>query len=344
MIRERKAKRKMKRTFDFSNMPTVGIVEQYKEEKPRCGAGPGGRAGPPPTINGNIETKIEAPPMKVSWIPEQVPVTKENLLSALNVTEQEREMIWSFDQRDPLWHLHRAGRLTGSRMGSACGVNKWCTPDQLVQEWLYKPVVMNAAMLHGIEHEAPVREMYLESRRRQNTKGLNSNGLLPVVEFEPPPSGVPEDFQHIEMDPPIGEVTANEPYELSVRVRGLVVDHRYSWLGYSSDGELSGTEGKHLLEIKCPRNPYPEIPLYYYAQIQEGMWLLGLPFCDFVVWTKTSFTIRRFAFNEDYWNHYLFPRAEDFYMNKFLDAAVVAIENERAYNPLTAKRTKTLLL
>ncbi len=320
----------MKRTFDFSNMPSVGVVEQYKAEKPR------GPVGPTPVIHGNIQTEIEAPPMKVSWIPEHMPVTKENLLHALSVTEQEREMIWNIDQRDPLWHLHRAGRLTGSRMGSACGVNKWCSPDQLIQEWLYKPVVMNAAMLHGIEHESPVRQMYIETRRRQNAHGV------PVVEFEPPPSGVPEDYQHIEMDPV--EVDSAEPFDMSVRVRGLVVDHRHSWLGYSSDGEVTSTEGKHLLEIKAPRNPYPEIPLYYYAQIQEGMWLLDLPFCDFVVWTKTSFTIRRFAFNEDYWNQYLFPRAEDFYMNKFLDAAVVAIENERAYNPATAKRTKTLLL
>ena len=32
---------------------------------------------------GTIEREYEKPPMKVSWLPEDVPVTKENLLKAL---------------------------------------------------------------------------------------------------------------------------------------------------------------------------------------------------------------------------------------------------------------------
>jgi hypothetical protein len=43
--------------------------------------------------------------------------------------------------------------------------------------------------------------------------------------------------------------------------------------------------------------------------------------------------LERYAFNEDYWNHDLYPKIEDFYMNKFLPEAIVAIEKQRAYDP-----------
>ena len=311
------------KSYDFSKMqmPNVDIVEKYEAPAKLVAT---------PHAPG-METQVEKPPMKVSWIPDTVPVTRENLLKALEVTPEEQRVIWSTEQRDPLWHLHRAGRLTGSRVGSACGMNKWCTPDQLVHEWLYKPVVMNAAMQHGIDNENPVRQMYIDSKLRQNRPTKQ------VIEFERPPEGIGEDYMHIDMDP---AAASDKPYDLKVDVRGVVVHPKHPWIGYSSDGEATDSDDNYLIEIKCPRRPYEDIPLYYYAQIQAGMWLLNYKYCDFIVWTKEHFSIKRYAFNEDFWNSFMFPRMEDFYFNKFIPEAVEAIKNERAYNPATAKKTK----
>ena len=180
--------------------------------------------------------------------------------------------------------------------------------------------------------------MYKEYKLRQNRP------IKQLIEFEPPPKSLPEDYRHIDMQPIDPNDLSDKPYELDINVRGLVVHDKWSWLAFSSDGEANSLGDKYLIEIKCPKAPYTEIPKYYYEQVTFGMQLLGLEYCDFIVWTPEHFSIKRFAFNADYWESYMFPRMEDFYMNKFLPAAVEAIENERNYSVETAKRQRILHL
>lgn len=59
------------------------------------------------------------------------------------------------------------------------------------------------------------------------------------------------------------------------------------------------------------------------------MWQLGLDWCDFFIKSEKGSKLERFAFNQEYWDHDLFPKLEDFYMNQFLPAAVEAIQAQR---------------
>jgi hypothetical protein len=209
--------------------------------------------------------------MQVSWIPDDVPVTKENLLAALAVTEEERRRIWSIEQRDPEWLQHRLGRISGSKVGSAAGHNKYDTPDKLVKNWLYVPVVDNSAMKWGRDNEDTAREAYRQERLKQFEHGKYA------IEFTAPPRYLPEEFRTIDNVTPVDpNAVSDKPYEIQVEVKGLIVHPTIHWFGYSPDGEVFETDDKGLLEIKCPmRGPYPEIPWYYYDQIQFGMFNLG---------------------------------------------------------------------
>jgi len=281
---------------------------------------------------GTIEKTYEKPPMKVSWIPDDVPVTRENLLNYLTVTEEDRMRIWSIDQREPDWHKQRAGRITGSRVGSAAGHNRYASPDKLIREWLYVPVVDNAAMKWGRDHEDPARDVYKSLRTNQ------FSSRKATIEFDPQPSYLPDDYKSIDNVVPVDpNEVSSDPFQIRVDVRGLIVHPTINWFGYSPDGEVFETDDKGLLEIKCPRKMYDEIAWFYYDQIQFGMFNLGVKWCDFVVWTREATTLKRYAFNEDYWNHELYPKLETFYHDKFIPEAIVAIEKERAWDPKEAK-------
>jgi hypothetical protein len=169
-----------------------------------------------------------------------------------------------------------------------------------------------------------------------------SHGKAPI-EFEPPPAYLDADYRTIDLVPVDPNDISSDPYTNRIEVRGLVIHPTINWFGYSPDGEVFETDDKGLLEIKCPqKKPYTEIPWTYYDQIQFGMFNFNLKWCDFFAWTPGQSSLHRYAFNEDYWNHELYPKLEDFYMNTFLPEAVVAIEKERAWNPEMATYTKKL--
>lgn len=320
----------MKYNWDQFTFPLVNVVDAPT----RFLAPTTPAVGTTTTRRGHTSIEVEAPPMKVSWIPEDVPVTRENLLAHLSVTEGERKYIWSIDQREPAWHRARAGRLTGSRVGAAASHNPYSTPANLIHEWLYVPVVDNAAMKHGRDNEGPSRDMYRQLKMKQNVPEKQQ------IEYAAPPTYLDEDFRQLD-DVEYPEFS-NEPYDIHIDVRGLVVHPTVCHYGYSSDGEIfETTDDKGLLEIKCPRKMYPQVPWMYYDQIQFGMYNLGLKWCDFWVWTPQQTSLNRYSFNEQYWEHDLHPKLETFYHDQFLPAAIEAIEKERAWKPEHAKRTKS---
>jgi len=196
--------------------------------------------------SGTIVREYEEPPMKVSWIPEDVAVTKENLLNALQVTEEERRRIWSIDQREPEWLHHRLGRLSGSKVGSAVGHNKYESPQKLIQKWLYVPTKDNYAMKWGRDHEDEARELYRSLRMTEFGR------QKAPVQFEPPPSYLPDDYRTIDNVVPVDpNEISDDPYTNHVEVRGLVVHPTIPWFGYSPDGEVFETDDKGLLGKFC---------------------------------------------------------------------------------------------
>ena len=111
------------------------------------------------------------------------------------------------------------------------------------------------------------------------------------------------------------EKTAND-----VDYPGLIVCKHKPWLGYSPDGIFTVDNIKGLLEIKCPfkKKLYGRIPMYYYDQIQYGMWLLNCEYADFLVFTPEKCSLQRFDYNKAYCEEFLIPAVERFYFNRFL--------------------------
>jgi hypothetical protein len=72
----------------------------------------------------------------------------------------------------------------------------------------------------------------------------------------------------------------------------------YPWINYGCDGHANGYSNPwakvgqkrtYLIEIKCPAGkPYETIPLNYMVQIQTGMAVHGMSWCDFIMYTKKA--------------------------------------------------------
>ena len=55
---------------------------------------------------------------------------------------------------------------------------------------------------------------------------------------------------------------------------------------------------------------------------------MGLPFCDFVVWTPTELQITRVPFDEDFWTNTLLPGLHTFYFDRYVPALVARNRGE----------------
>ena len=121
-------------------------------------------------------------------------------------------------------------------------------------------------------------------------------------------------------------------YIMANWISGMWIDPAYPQLAASPDGLVNDpTEGKGLLEIKCPymlRDSQPndfsalsssqqnslcckldscgrlqlkQSHAYYY-QIQMQMGVVGMKFCDFVVWTCHGISIQRIYHDVPFWS------------------------------------------
>lgn len=135
--------------------------------------------------------------------------------------------------------------------------------------------------------------------------------------------------------------------KFSVEHTGLTLYSTHSFLGASSDGKVTEEDSVGLLEIKCPfslnginvskmevddimnmnnknfclfnTDAGPTLNRYhkYYAQVQGEMAIMGLPWCDFVVWTGASqnnICIDRIYFDANFVAH-IIPKLVEFYMD-----------------------------
>jgi putative phage-type endonuclease len=198
-------------------------------------------------------------------------------------------------QRSDEWHVARMYRLTGSRIGAAVGQSPYTTPDQLLREMLWPAFKGNAATRRGTLFEPFAGRSYLRFERKNS--GPSTELAIP----------------------------------------GAVVSKFRPYFAYSPDGIVMCTNGyRKLIEIKCPfkGKPYPRIPPMYMAQMQMGMWLLGLQSCDFVVYCgegpyarveviddKKMF-VTSVPRDNTYLDRMLLPKATDFWFKRFLPLRV----------------------
>lgn len=212
------------------------------------------------------------------------------LLRTVQVTTAERNKIMSYPQRSDEWLQARKNRITASNFGAARSHSKYENPRGVVKKMLWGGFKGNAATRYGAKYEDVAAKAYIKFMKSR---------LGPLETF-------------------------------GVSFPNLIVSLKYPWAGVSPDGFVYDRGVKGGLEIKCPfkQTLYPYIPSMYYDQIQGTMGFLGLKFWDFVVWTPERTQIRRYKFDEAYWNTQLFPKLEKFYMTEYLPRAVLKQRGE----------------
>lgn len=179
-------------------------------------------------------------------------------------------------------------RITASDFATACGLNKFKTLDELIRE--KKEGVIpepNQAMIHGTKTEPEAREWY------------------------------------------------RNKFQKEVREVGLAVSGQYPGLGASVDGLVLNEDGQvdGMIEIKCPQSMYAPLedprrmPPFkredqeyirgyeniwasHFCQMQGCLGILGLPWCDYVVYSslERKIYVRRIYYVQKYWTDFLLPR------------------------------------
>jgi len=167
-------------------------------------------------------------------------------------------------QRTDEWFRQRRGKLTASNMGQAIGLTPWGSPKALAKSF--------AADAEPVDIDKPV------------VKKPQFGGPL-VWGTQQEPNGL------LEYMACTGKV---------VEETGFWQHPHLDWIGGSPDG-LVDEDG--LVEVKCPytKKCYPEVPPYYYCQVNALMEITGRQWCDLCVWTPTEVKIWHIKANPHAW-------------------------------------------
>ena len=183
-----------------------------------------------------------------------------------NTSDEDILQLWCADQRTPLWHQARRGRIGGSKVASVTNRNPYTNDRKALLDMLFgmqRDSRMESNCNYGTQTEDIVEGAFLAA--------LDAY-WVPVLDKMLPGGGRLE----FEIEHP-GTFVTNE--------------ERFCIFNASPDGVLvvrrDGEEVKRfLVEYKSPAGQrfYPVVPSQYVAQIQLYMGLLGLDACFFAVW------------------------------------------------------------
>ncbi|KAK3098503.1 hypothetical protein FSP39_020126 [Pinctada imbricata] len=220
---------------------------------------------------------------------------------------KEIEMHTRGQRLSPLWHDLHKGRITSSSFGKVLRAGH--SPNSIVRNIiegsnLQKYNTLPPAVKWGQDHEEKARRQYVE--------------LMSLVK------------------------------DVSVVDTGITLCESHSFIGASSDGRIFEGDEEGVLEIKCPfsmngvevhnmqiddiislgdksfclvegvSGPQLRHDHEYFAQVQGEMSVMGLPWCDFVVWTNASSNnifIERIMFDVDFVTE-MMPKLVAFYVEK----------------------------
>jgi len=180
------------------------------------------------------------------------------------------------EQGSPGWHSARGGYITASRTAYAAGRSKFKTQDRYAYEFVTGATEIfsdeaKKRMALGVENEPYLREMY------RDLTGFD------VVE--------------------IGLAASKRNPHLAASPDGIVTDH---------DGEKGMVEFKYVAEFKPPMvkilgrktTNNDHIPIEHLCQMQQQMFVMDLPWCDYVVYEypKQRLFVERVAFDAAFWD------------------------------------------
>lgn len=192
----------------------------------------------------------------------------------------------TYPQRSEGWLNARKLRVTASVFAQAADLSPYCSAEQLMKQMLgiekkdfskFQTMVMN----HGTIMEPYARDYY------------------------------------------------ERKYKCTVEERGLVIPKWCKNIGVSVDGYVPKTNS--IIEIKCPRSMYGElidhsykkkmgqvfprlyhdhIKIDHYCQMQGGMAIMDVEFCDYIVYSSSQdkACVNRVYRNRDFWDNVLYPK------------------------------------
>lgn len=186
------------------------------------------------------------------------------------------------EQRSPRWHDLRFGRLTASNVGTAIGVSKFSTPEELADTMAGITVkefteTQLENMNFGTQYEPVARDWYQATRS---------------VVVEEVGIAIPK------WNPMIGG-----------SLDGNVV---------GTDGccEIKGVKKmyKPLIGRTKPDIDHKNIWPTHYCQIQSCLRICNKRWCDYIVFCppENRVYVERIDFNPDYWNNTLYPGIQHF--------------------------------
>jgi hypothetical protein len=182
----------------------------------------------------------------------------------------------------PMWFEHRKGRITGTKVHSVVHRRSSTKPDNLVRRIVgYESYDLSKlkSVKWGVDNESVARKAYADIECKKHSS-----------------------FQCDEV--------------------GFLIDRHDPFLGVSSDGLVAcQCCGRGIIEIKCPHkhanddlktagatdrqfmldsNLKLKTSHQYYTQVQIGMHVHRVEYCDFIVWTTREVHIQRIIIDPEF--------------------------------------------
>lgn len=245
-----------------------------------------------PFAKNRATIEVENLPMKLEDL---YTVEYENLslteLLALDVTltltdseQQAVETVTRNQSRSSDWHSYRAGRITASNFRSVCvtSINK---PSLSLLKRICYPArcaFKTADVKYGLDHEDIARKAYSELMKKQHQNVTIKNTGLVISLKDPAFAASPD-----------GIVTCSccksgcIEIKCPSRLKKYKIDEwarlNDTCLRYSDSGNLH-VDKNHA----------------HYYQMHLQMFVTNLPYCDFVIWSKTELFLERIFFDNGF--------------------------------------------
>ena len=218
---------------------------------------------------------------------------------SLEVTPDECRAIEASTRKQSqskVWYQQWAGRITASNLKSPCKTNTAKPAKSLVTSICFPEAhkFSTAATRWGCKHEGRAREAYQREISRFHESltisdsGLNIDPRWPYLRASP--DGI-VDFECCGM----GVCEVKCPYAYKD----------------STTSEAVGQKNFCLKKDEFGKIFLDKIHAYYY-QIQAQIFIRGVEYCDFVVWTTRDLFVRRILPDQEFWENALSAASEFF--------------------------------
>jgi len=204
------------------------------------------------------------------------------------------------------WYYYRMKRLTASRFGDICRALVDNSKINIVKQLVYQQEKKNVpkAIQYGLDNESVAIDLYSQTENKKiNKSGLRISSIYPFLGCSP--DGLIFDSSSMDIDSVI-EVKC--PYAYQDFSLEDIKQSKEFYMKYDQENETFSLKKTHQ----------------YYYQVQGILNILGLPYCEFVVYTpKNKLIVERIESNLAFWNSNMLPKLKNFYFRFYLPELVL---------------------